>query len=148
MADTEDFAKSYKRYQEALKKANERSKAAVFDALSGAGVDSVTITFDGEGDSGQIEEVTAYRNRQVIALPGTTVAFHSVSWDCKAIHSAASPLAQALENLCYNYLSEAHGGWENDDGAYGEFTFDVAAREIELDFNARFIDSTNYSHTF
>jgi hypothetical protein len=47
-----------------------------------------------------------------------------------------------------NNLNEEHGGWENSDGAYGEFRFDVGARSIHLEFNARFMDATNYSHDF
>ena len=30
-----------------------------------------------------------------------------------------------------------HDGWENSDGAYGDFTFDVAERTITLDYNER-----------
>ena len=37
-------------------------------------------------------------------------------------------------------LEQTHGGWENNDGAYGEFTFDVAERTIKLDFNERISD--------
>jgi hypothetical protein len=51
------------------------------------------------------------------------------------------PLPEAAEELCYGYLEQEHGGWENNDGGQGEFTFNVAERRIELDFNARLSDS-------
>src|SRR5258708_35533456 len=53
-----------------------------------------------------------------------------------------------LETLCYHYLDLVHGGWENDDGAYGEFEFDVAKRAVHLDFNERYVDTNSYEHDF
>ena len=45
-------------------------------------------------------------------------------------------------------LSDTHGGWENNDGAYGEFCFDASARTIHLEFNERFTSSELYTHDF
>ena len=47
-------------------------------------------------------------------------------------------LLAVVEEMAYDYLADTHRGWENDDGAYGEFCFDAAARTIHLDFNERF----------
>lgn len=57
-------------------------------------------------------------------------------------------LSGALEQLAYDLLDQVHGGWENDDGAYGEFSFDVAARTITLDFNERFVSADHSQHLF
>jgi len=148
MADAYNFETEYKRYQEALKKTNELNKAVVFDALAEAGIDRVILTFDGEGDSGQIEEVTARKKEELIGMPEFSVTLRSVPWGSEIITSTTTPLSEAIESLCYDYLSQEHGGWENNDGGYGDFTFDVAKRTIELDFNARFTDSTRHCHTF
>ncbi len=58
------------------------------------------------------------------------------------------PLREAVEELCYGYLEQKYGGWENNDGAFGEFRFDVAERRIALDFNGRFTDYSHSSHAF
>jgi hypothetical protein len=55
-------------------------------------------------------------------------------------------LHDAIETLCYDYLSQTHGGWENNDGAYGTFEFDVQQRSIRLDFDERFTDTNHHSH--
>jgi len=57
-------------------------------------------------------------------------------------------LREAIETACYDFLTQEHAGWENNDGAYGEFTIDVAERKIELECNVRFCDSTCFTHTF
>ena len=48
------------------------NKAALFDALGAAGITTVTVTFDGYGDSGQIEEITAQQGDRVVDLPAST----------------------------------------------------------------------------
>ena len=50
----------------------------------------------------------------------------------------------AIERLAYDLLEETHGGWENNEGAYGEFVFDVAERTIRLEYNERVME-TEYS---
>jgi hypothetical protein len=50
--------------------------------------------------------------------------------------------------LAYSFLRQTHEGWENNDGAFGDFTFDVAERSITLEYNERYTE-TNYSeHVF
>jgi hypothetical protein len=56
--------------------------------------------------------------------------------------------ASALETICYDFLEQEHGGWENNDGAFGEFTFNVAERTVELEFHGRYMDISTSTHTF
>ena len=48
----------------------------------------------------------------------------------------------------YDFLAQTHSGWEDNEGAFGEFTFDIAARTITLDYNERYIESANDQHVF
>ncbi|KEZ19420.1 hypothetical protein CP98_01941 [Sphingobium yanoikuyae] len=50
--------------------------------------------------------------------------------------------------MAYDLLKEKHDGWENSDGAYGEFTFDVAAQTITLDYNERFMSSEHHAYSW
>ena len=63
--------------------------------------------------------------------------------------SNADPAVRdAIETLAYDFLGQTHGGWENSDGAYGDFTFDVADRTITLDYNERHMESDYSQHVF
>lgn len=53
-----------------------------------------------------------------------------------------------IERLVYDLLTDTHCGWENNDGAYGDFTFDVAERTITLDHNERYTASEYSQHVF
>ena len=105
-------------------------------------------TFDGEGDSGQIEDIQAYTGEAEAELPTLSVECQQVAWNSPKLEASSVNLRQAIEALCYDYLEQEHGGWENNDGAFGEFTFDVAGRRIDLKFNGRFSDFATFSHTF
>ena len=54
----------------------------------------------------------------------------------------------AIEALVYDALEETHPGWEDNEGSCGHFTFDVAAREISLSYNERYVESYHHDHVF
>jgi len=143
-----DFLQQYELYLKAVAKANELNKAVVFDALAAACLTRVAVEFDGEGDSGQINDITAYTGESPAGLPSTSLKLHRAPQNGGDLRTAEADLRDAIETLCYDYLSQTHGGWENNDGAYGAFEFDIPNRSIRLDFNERFSDSTLHSHDF
>lgn len=129
----------------ALRPAN---KAAVFAALAGAGIATVVVTFDGYGDSGQIESIDTRSSDADVPLPEETIAIVGIVWGRSEPEARTLSVREAIEHLVYDALSETHGGWENNEGAYGEFVFDVPALEIRLDYNERITSSEYYAHTF
>ena len=140
-----DFEATYEQYLGAQSAANAHNKTVVFDALAVAGVNRVTVPFDGEGDSGQIDGVHLEPDG---FDPGkTTVTVQHPGWS-GGITEGTETLAEAIETLCYGYLAHEYGGWENNDGAFGEFTLDVAAREVKLEFHARFTDYSTHEHSY
>jgi hypothetical protein len=148
MNDTDTVMSNYERNRQARAKLSEGNKGAVFDALAAGNITHVQVEFNGEGDQGQIESVIAFRGEDRSELPQATIREHNVSWGSVEPVATESTLESAIETLCYDYLEEAHGGWENNDGAYGEFHLDVAKRTVELEFNGRFTDTFTSNHTF
>jgi hypothetical protein len=120
----------------------------LFDALTAAGISHVTVTFDGEGDSGQIESVAAWLGEIAVDFPNVEIPYAAITWDNPAVEMRQLSLAVVVEQLAYDLLADTHGGWENNDGAYGEFCFDASARSIHLEFNERFTSSELYTHDF
>jgi hypothetical protein len=145
MTDLTEIAKAYELHQQAVAQVNAINKSAVFDALTTAGIAIVNVTFDGEGDSGQIDNITA---DDAAAIPQIHIELQRTVWGSGKLDSIQNTLHDAIETLCYDYLSQEQGGWENNDGAFGEFIFHVAERRIELEFNSRFSDSTLFNYSF
>lgn len=144
-----DFWENYYRRRKTLARANESNKALVFDELARAGITRVTVTFDGEGDSGQIEVIVAYAGEAtLIPVPRILLTINVVPWNATEINQGETSLPEAIESLCYDYLAQEHDGWENNDGANGEFVFDVTACTVTLEFNGRFTDYHTETHSF
>lgn len=151
-----DMAAAMARYQadradyetraSAIRPAN---KIALFDALAASGITQVTVSFDGYGDSGQIEDISAVgAGGGHMALPETEIRIATTSWGNAEITEHRMAVREAVEQLTYDCLAQTHPGWENNDGAYGEFTFDVAARVITLEHNERFTATETYADEF
>ena len=124
------------------------NKTALFDALAAAGITTVIVNFDGCGDSGQIEMIEAKAGDDVIPLPTVQIEIASAVWGSATIDRQTRPVEEAIERLAYDVLNQNHAGWENNDGAYGEYTFDVAERTITLDYNERHMESDHSMHVF
>jgi hypothetical protein len=137
--------RAFKTLSESIRPAN---KMILFDALAAAGITSVLVSFDGSGDSGQIEGIDAAAGDQPNELPNGEVEIAHIHWGAPDIERTTLSIRDAIESLAYDFLEQTHGGWENNEGAYGEFTFDVAQRTITLDYNER-IETSEYSqHVF
>ena len=124
------------------------NKAVLFDALAAAGIAVVTVVFDGYGDSGQIEDIEAKTGDLVIALPPDQIDIAAVDWGSDKAQTITMSIRQAIETLVYAFLEQTHCGWEDNDGAYGDFTFSVADRTISLNYNERYTSSENFTHEF
>lgn len=145
MADYHTKNLAYQAIAQDLRVAN---KAVLFDTLHTAGITQVVVSFDGYGDSGQVESVEATAQDVITPLPDGQIKLRFASWHNPEPREEALTVHNAIEAMAYECLSETHGGWENNDGAYGEFVFKVADRTISLDYNERFTDSENYTHEF
>lgn len=125
------------------------NKAALFDALAGVGVGTVVVTFDGYGDSGQIESITAFAAGEAeMELPATTIRLREVDFEKSTVTEVSRSVRDTIQAMAYAFLEEAHDGWEDQDGAFGEFIFSVADRSIRLEYNERYTETHYHEHEF
>jgi hypothetical protein len=144
-----DFHQQYASYLKTLEDVNERNKRVLFDALATTPLTSITVNFDGEGDSGQIDDVIAYAGDDQVPVPEMQISLEYVGFGgTSQVTLRPCTLQEAIQDACYGYLEHTHGGWENNDGAYGSFTFDVANRSLELEFNGRYTATETSTHSF
>ena len=123
------------------------NKDIVFDALAAAGIATIVITFDGYGDSGQIEDIQV-RGPDGVDLSQIRIRLTVLDWRFETPEEREASLRECVEDLAYGFLNQTHCGWENNEGGYGEFTFDVASRTISLDYNERYEAVETYQHRF
>lgn len=81
------------------------------------GVEAVLAQYDGCGDSGQIESLDFGPAK----VPGH--------------------LATSVKDLFYEVLEELYAGWEINEGAFGQFEWDLQTDKIKLEHSMR-VEST------
>jgi hypothetical protein len=142
--------------EEQLKKALQvqANSKLLFDTLQETRVASIEVTFDGCGDSGQIESVIYedHRGKEVsepkLLVKGSFTGKHH-EWDDEKktfveVGGGEGKIRDIVEQVCYDKLEASHGGWEINGGSYGTFHFDVLNRKVVLEYNER-IEEVNSS---
>jgi hypothetical protein len=125
------------------------NKDALFDALTRAGITKIVVNFDGYGDSGQVERIDVHAGESEAKLPEDQIELiEPVYGDPENVERSTHTISDAIETLVYAFLEQTHDGWEDNDGAYGDFTFDVENRTITLDYNGRYTECFYSCHTF
>jgi len=106
-------------------------------ALKRHDVALAVIHFDGCGDEGQIDDVSFFK------ADGAAISMLLTKEAPAAEDGTPTPSLHALhaelEAFAYHTLGEIHGGWEDNDGGYGEITIDVAEGTATLDLNQRIV---------
>jgi uncharacterized protein DUF6878 len=124
------------------------NKAALFEVLSRAGITNVNVEFDGYGDEGQIESVQAYAGDVEAELPSEEqVKLTRIAWDGDGdIFRSECDVKSAIENLVYDFLEVHLGGWEINEGSFGDFRFNVKDRTITIQLNNRHMECDHYEY--
>ena len=130
------------------KSALSENKTALFDALAAARIDIVEITFNGYADSAQVDEAVIDGKDGDAALRTVKIEIARVEWGSPIVVRETRSVRDAIEKLVYDLLQQTFGGWENGQGAYGDFCFDVADRTITLNFSERIETSHDTQHVF
>jgi hypothetical protein len=123
----------------------------IYRALHELGVHELRLSYSGSGDSGSINEVEA-RNQggQRVELPPAPVpyTFTHTSYDSQTGSYATQvaetkdlPLCEAVEQWCYDLLTEQFPGWMNNEGADGVIVIDPVKREGGIDHQIFFMQS-------
>lgn len=98
--------------------------------LKAAGVTFVHVNYDGCGDSGQIESVEYLSAERTPVDPASQIT-----------------LTQGeLGELFYDLLEIRHAGWENNDGACGDFEWDLTNDALRHVHHERFTDYDTTEH--
>src|SRR3546814_14418700 len=113
------------------------SSDLLFAALRHAGITTVVVTFDGSGDSGQIEDIQAHAGDQLADIPTTPVEIARLDFHATEPERLTEPLSEAIETLAYAFPEQTPGGRENTHGPFGEFGVAVSGETITLYYNQR-----------
>ena len=115
-----DFMSEYAKHQAARAKANALNKTVLFDALSAAGITTVHAEFDGSGDSGQINDVTAVAGDQAAEFPCVAILLHDTQWGKQELATKKVDLREAVEEEGSEHLAQEARAPAQEDAAVRE----------------------------
>ncbi len=123
-------------------------RADLLVSLREAGIDRVEAHYDAYGDSGNVEEVTL--------LPELPEAELSAAVAVEPPEGELPPgephprlpdaIMTRLQDMLWSTVYALHPGFENNEGGYGDITWDIATDQIAIEHSERFVDVTSYSH--
>lgn len=109
-------------------KAAESIKALLPD-LAKCGVVKIVMEYDGCGDSGAVEEVT-FLDKDNQPVTGIDAGDYDGPY----------------HGIAYAILEKHHAGWENNEGAHGTVTVDVATGKVTLEHGQRVEEVIDSEH--
>jgi hypothetical protein len=140
----------FKGISEAINKRKQEKKEevkvtrnALMEVLLKHNVKEVVVGFDGSCDSGSIER---FEYQAAKEIKGDEIVLGTLKtkteWCTKkqnfVTSTKESTLNDMVEEVCYDLLEISHGGWEINEGSYGEFLIEPKEDKISLTFNRRF----------
>jgi hypothetical protein len=116
-------------YEEAAARRIMKLGPVLRERLLQAGVARVFADYDGCGDSGCFEAISCR------SATGESID-----------EAVSEELRQQVETYLYDLLEVRYGGWENNDGAFGVFSWDVAGDQLSHAHTTRYTETSTESY--
>ncbi|WFS69537.1 hypothetical protein CFBP4996_26455 (plasmid) [Agrobacterium leguminum] len=109
-----------------------RNRAAVFDALAGAGVSFVIVNFDRDDDEGPIGDLAVIAADRAAHLPENPITLPIALWSLEQPVTLDLSFPHAIERLAMDYIEQSYGSSSGDFTNLDSIIFNVAARSLAL----------------
>lgn len=123
---------------------NRANRDKLLALLRATGVETVSAHYDAYGDSGNIEEVV------LLPEPPKPEPIEVELEPDRPQEDGDPRLTKAdaskLDDFLWSTVYVLHPGFENNEGGYGDISWDVTADSISIEHNERFVDVNCYSH--
>lgn len=136
--------------------ATEQNKATLIAAMKEHGINYIHVSFDGCGDSGQMEEVVLFNEKaeqidddcldRSCEVIHTSQTYKDNAWHHEKF-SRMETIRDLAETVAYWPLEDHFGGWEINEGAYGTVVINADGTGT-IDYNQRVVDIETDSASF
>jgi hypothetical protein len=112
------------------------------------GIDCVQVSFDGSGDSGQIDDVAFFKNEKLFDAKSVDVTVFRAGdpvfdtkkkkWTVAPNQEVQMSLHEAIEHHVDLLLNESNVDWYNNDGGFGHWHWRVG-EGVDFEVNQRIV---------
>jgi len=161
------FEEQHRSLSRDRKKLIEYNKNLLYIILKANNIKTVLVEFDGSADSGSIDSVHLSKKSYddmgagddedcsnileevfIGSRISTSVSYSHGKNPELEVEEGDSTVEGVITSICYNLIEIEHPGWENNDGAYGEFVFDIENDKINYTHNTRIMDVESHEHSY
>ena len=142
----------YQHHQSVAGDAVRQNRNVLMAALRELTLEKIEVVYSGSGDSGGPDDVVVTPESLAPAVASTQVAFlepvstrKDDAWTYE-LHQRSCSLREALQDFAMVWLSQQHGGWENNDGGEGRMTVDVQADTFTLEHVEFYTESSHHAY--
>jgi hypothetical protein len=128
-----------------IQEIRKENKAVLVDFMQRNKIEFVSIEFDGSGDSGQMEAVQIHPSDkdhvvdQYIPFIRFYQRYDGGQWNIiEELKQVA--FQDAVDDFAYTLLENNHGGWEINDGSYGEIIINSDGSG-KIEYNQRVMET-------
>ena len=114
-----------------------RAKQVQISVLAGLGATHASIRYDGYGDQGAVEEVTAFLPDASVADLSGEIDYPTYETWTGVTRATRASIECALTDFAEMVLAHYYGGWENGQGAVGTIEIDVDDNQVAVEHAIR-----------
>lgn len=124
------------------------AKQTILTALTGLHAHKVEVSYNGSGDSGQVEDVTVTDEADTplpidqvnVTIPKSRHVWKGEGFEC-VTESETVSLGEALKDFVYEWLEVNQPGWELNEGSTGTLTIDLAEQQWRFNHCSYYTES-------
>lgn len=136
------YADMARMHEERVRQVRE-DRTELLAVLQAAGIEGVEAHYDAYGDSGNVEDVTLLPDLPEADQPVVSEGELPLGMPAPRI---PDPFMIRLKDMLWSTVYSLHPGFENNEGGYGDITWDITDDSMSIEHSERFVDVNCYSH--
>lgn len=123
------------------------NRRLILEDLKRKSITSVSVVYDGYGDSGGITDFEVNGGKGEADLTDKVVS-QVVEPLAATVFDEELTLKDLIESLAMELVESDHGGWENNEGGSGTVTFDTQAMQVRVEHVENYLSHEEYTHIY
>lgn len=128
------------------------NRAVILAALTRLDISAAYVRYSGGGDSGDVTDVEVTPKEALLKAQAEPVTLQHLHTSYREgnyhydVQDSPVMLDEALRDFTMDWVELHHAGWENNDGASGTLTVDVADNCFELEHESYYTESFRHAY--
>jgi len=121
---------------------------ALFSILEKYGVESIVLSYDGSGDSGEVYNIQLDGKVECIKTINENSEIDIAKFKKAGVEFSKELIIDCIEHVSMVLLDDNECGWENNEGAMGDITWYIENKKISIEHRQRIIEFEDREHDF